>query len=178
MKNSNRPFNIFDLIAENSSKFEVLDSGGEADVYLFKLINQLRLDSLLPSFKTVKVLYYGTYVLKEYVPWIKLSNGKINKLLDLSNLGLIPKIYLISDKYIIMDYIKGKTLKQIMKEYGRDSPIVRKLQKRILELEDIWFKKLKIKYVAFDRGNYGNFIVTDEKADNPKIYVIDPIIYA
>lgn len=167
---------IAEYIQKNSVAFEIIGEGGEAKAYLFQINKSLVLNA--------KLLYPGVYVLKDYIKYENfkgLSLHKINKLTELSKYGVIPKIYIITKNYIIMDYVKGTSLKQIMNNYGPNSVMVRKLRKRILELEEIWFNNLKFdKYdVTLDRSNYNNFIIADgfEFTEKPKVYIIDPRIY-
>lgn len=176
LRNNPHLDDIVEYIHKNSVAFEIIGEGGEANAYLFQINKSLVLNAQL--------LYPGVYVLKDYIKYRGFKGiplQKINKLIKLSKYGVIPKIYIITKNYIIMDYVKGASLKQIMREYGPNSVMVRKLMKRILELEEIWFNNLKFdKYdVALDRSNYNNFIVADgfEVAEQPKIYIIDPRIY-
>lgn len=172
---------IEEFIKQNSIYFEPLEPGGEAYTYLFQTDKTLILNAnlLYPNVYVLKV-YHFDYQKRMYGEnFSGLSLKKINKFLELSNYGLIPKIYTITKKYIIMDYVEGKTLRQIKKEYGPGSAIVRKITDRISKLEDIWRGKLKLERVVPDRGNDGNFIVANgfETAKQPKVYIIDPRIY-
>lgn len=47
----------------------------------------------------------------------KIDNNEIEYLLKLSNNNLIPKIYNINFNYIIMDYIEGFTLEEILQNF-------------------------------------------------------------
>lgn len=84
-------------------KFKYLSHGYFSEIYYFEI-------------KTSGKLKSGKYVIKIFNKYQDVVDSDvIEHLLKLSDNKLIPEIYYITDKYIIMKYIEGVTLKSITK---------------------------------------------------------------
>lgn len=149
------------FIKNNSIDFKFISRGGEGKVFYFKLNKNLIINS--------NVLKSGEYALKIFdnIGYSQnnkkgLSYDKINKLLLLSKYGLIPKIFIITKKYIISKYIHGTSYD----EFEYNNP---KVDSRIEELLKIW-KKL-----GFHHGDVksDNILISN---DLKHVYIIDPYI--
>lgn len=110
-----------------------LAEGDYSEVYEFKINENKRIDNI--------VLKKGLYVIK----FLKqdednyLNIKDITYLKKLSNLKIIPKIYVITENYIIMDFIDGKTLEYILtntEHPGKKSNLLLKLERLISKLHD------------------------------------------
>lgn len=128
---------------------EFLDEGGNAEVYYFYKNNR-------------------GYVIKLFDRPI--SKNCLEYLNLLSEEKLIPKIYKITNNYVIMDYIQGKPLSILLKPSNIEK--LTNIQKRII------FSKLKNiidhwHYLGLSHGdlNKGNIIIST----NLDVYVIDPL---
>lgn len=154
---------IKEFVKSNSSEFIYLSTGGEGDVYYFKLNKRLILNT--------EILQSGEYVLKIFSDKRTqnnqggLSSKKINKFLLLSKYGLIPKIFVISKKYIISKYIDGQTLSDFQFEYPGHMD---EMNIQIDKLIKIW-NKLGFSHDDLSEGN----ILISNKG---KMYFIDPYI--
>lgn len=158
------PRNKQDLLntLQNDSNIKIgyLSAGNEGDVYGLVIPKRtIILDFLL--------LNKGKYVLKIYDYGIFLNSEQIEYLTTLSKYGLIPKIYYIDDKIIIMDYIDGIKYYYFETKYrGTEELDIVKLN--INKLKKIW------KRLGFEHGdlNDANILVTNDL----KVYFIDPSI--
>jgi len=141
----------------NDIDFKFLSEGNDGELYKFK-INKNR------SFNQT-VLKPGEYIIKIFRYPVK----NITRLKLLSDKGLIPKIYLITSKYIIMKYIKAVTLYEFIKE-NKDKDLYdpEHIIKRLRFLINQWHK------LGFAHGDLilTNILITDDY----KIYLIDPKI--
>lgn len=153
---------IEDFIRKNSSKFEYVSRGGEAKVFYFKLNKSLVLNT--------EVLKPGEYGLKifKYDPgkdYNGISNKKMDKLKLLSKYGLIPKIFIITKRYVISKFIHGTTISEFQAEYPE---LMDNVNDKIEKLINIW-KKL-----GFDHGDLSedNILISE----NGSIHLIDPYI--
>lgn len=146
---------IMKYVENNSTYFENIGTGCEADVYLFSINKSLVLNG--------NILKSGEYVLKIYDNDSILSTKKLEKLELLSKYGLIPKIYIITKKYIIMKYIHGITLWDYIEKYPYKMPDIKD---KIDSLKIIW-KKLGFEH---DDLNWANILVSDKES----VYFIDP----
>lgn len=142
-------------IKNNSIDFANIGAGSEADVYLFLIDKSLILNT--------KILKPGEYVLKIYDNDSILSTKKLEKLELLSKYGLIPKIHIITKKYIVMKYIHGMILHDYINKYPYKMPDIKD---KIDNLKIIW-KKLGFQH---DDLNWGNILVSDKES----VYFIDP----
>lgn len=87
--------------------FEYLSMGGDAETYVFEIKKPDIIDNVL--------LPKGKYVLKIYFPnERKIDPSTIKYFKSLSSKKLIPKIYVITKNYIIMEYIEGNTMLKLL----------------------------------------------------------------
>jgi len=155
--------NIEEFIKSNSSEFIYLSTGGEGSVYYFKLNKRLILNT--------EILQPGEYALKIFTDKRTennkggLSSKKINKFLLLSKYGLIPKIFIITNKYIISKYIYGQTISDFQIEYPEHMDEV---NHQIDKLIKVWNK------LGFEHDDLSedNILISDKGS----IYFIDPYI--
>lgn len=147
-----------DLDAEN---IKYLAEGNYAEVYKFSIefptiIRKIKLNS-------------GTYVLK----LIKLNETsaldlkEIKYLQKLSKLGLIPKIYVITDDFVIMKYIEGDTLLDLIHILPSDE-----LEIALLNLGDVVQKWHDSGFIHGDL--HLKNIMLDQDLN---VHLIDPMIY-
>lgn len=147
-----------DLDAEN---IKYLAEGNYAEVYKFSI-------EFPTTFQKIK-LKPGTYVLKliTMTEISSLNSKEIKYLQKLSKLGLIPKIYVITEDFIIMEYIKGETLlESVYSLLPSDLEIV------LLTLEEIIQKWHKLGFAHGDL-NLKNIMIDQ----NLNVHLIDPMIY-
>lgn len=146
-----------------------LDSGSYAHVYKFTLnqstvINKVKLKP-------------GKYILKLFLDPFNYSKGCKERFLKLSKQKLIPKIYIINEKYIIMDYINGIPLKKLLPEYNDEtgeydekiSP--GKAHNLWLKIDQLLGDFHEISKSAHGDLNPGNIMVSK---DLDKVWFIDP----
>lgn len=158
-KRKNPHLNIEEYLSENSIEFKVIGRGAEGKILYFSINKNLIIDT--------KILNPGKYTLKIYYPNNKISLTKINKLILLSKYGLIPKIYIINNEYVISKYIEGipfSKLKRSVSPYYLEE-IRYKIHKQHL----IWDK------LGFNHGDLvdSNIIVSN---DLKSVYFIDPYV--
>lgn len=106
VRNPSIPLNVKNLF-NGDVEIKYLDSGAEADVYIIENANEVIVDNHL--------LFPGKYILKYYFNKHLYSSSKqIKYLKKLSDKKLIPKIYIITDRFIIMKYIEGTNLEKLL----------------------------------------------------------------
>lgn len=153
--------NLIDLFEKDGINIKVFGSGYEANIYYFELNKRkvLPIDGLL--------LNKGDYVLKIYYDSSELSKKEIDRLMLLSNYGVIPKIYFIKSNIIIMDYVNGKTYIEFRREnsFNEKRKIV---DSKIEDFKRVW-EKLGLRHGDL---NHTNILITE----NLKVYFIDPHI--
>lgn len=177
------------------SHFDVLSTDGTYGItYKFKKLNNIFVNGI--------VLRKGTYVLKyfhnkgEYdirqnkrvlaerrisfadknqadkmFTYVRFEDC-IKKLLTFSKLGVIPKVRIVTDEYIVMDYVDGKSLREL-------NQIIYGLSRKDSEL---LFNKLEkiIKFIhslGLSHGDLteGNILISrSENGVFDRIYLIDP----
>lgn len=93
--------------------FEYINFGGYSETYRFFITT--------PTFVDNNILNKGDYIIKIFYKNYGNINEKTKKYFNLlSDKKLIPKIYVITDEYIIMDFIKGFILKDILEYAEKD----------------------------------------------------------
>jgi predicted Ser/Thr protein kinase len=149
------------FIKFNSENFDEIGEGSEGKAFYFKLNSRLVVNA--------EVLNKGEYVLK-ITHRKNYSSSELERLDLLSKYGLIPKIYIFNSKYIIMKYIKGKSLNDLLfdKELSKSEQSI--IENKVEKLYDIWEKLGFDKYLD---TNDENILVT---SDLKKVYIIDPMI--
>ena len=152
---------IFEFI--NPSFWRYLTEGDYAEIYKFGISQNTR----IPFVKENVILKPGTYCLKI----LKNSDKNLdlksrNFLKKLSKHKLIPEIFLITNNIIIMEYIDGDTLLNLMEEIppGILERIFLDLYKIIERYHDLGYSHsdLHLKNILIDENN--------------KVHVIDPLI--
>lgn len=146
-------YDIEKYIGENSSKFKYLNSGTEGDVYYFESYKSLIVNT--------EILKSGKYVLKIFS--YDLGPKQINEFIKLSKYGVIPKIYVITKRYIIMKYIAGDLYYYFKKEHPEKLKLI---NNKIEDLLEIW-DKLDLSHGDLSEGN----IIIGK---NNSVYFIDP----
>lgn len=140
-------------------KFIKISQGGFGETYRFFINNSKKLSNN-------QILYSGEYLLKRQLH-NKLNISEIKKLELLSKYGLIPKIFFISEKYQIMEYIKSNNLFQLTSIHKISDEKGLILLKKIKQLIKNWHK---LGYCHGDLRNLKNYLVTSSN----KVYIIDP----
>jgi RIO-like serine/threonine protein kinase len=130
--------------------------GDEAIVYELKLNNP-------HTFNSIR-LKEGTYILKNYK---RKPLFDLNELINLSKKRLIPKVYVVDGRIVIMDFVKGITFQEFLdKKYSEN--IRKKVFKNLKNLLQKWHN--------YDKRhcdlNFYNILVTN-KYD---VYFIDPML--
>lgn len=149
---------ISQFIRKNSNEFYKIGQGAEGVVFYFKLNKSLILNT--------KILKPNEYILKIYDFGGNLSLKKIKKLLIYSKYGLIPKIYVITNKYIVSKYIDGYSLNYVLAHFPNSYD---NIYYKIDKLKEIWNKlgfnhdDLKAENILFSK-------------DLKSVYFIDPYI--
>lgn len=153
-----------------NANYTYIDSGSYAYTYKFilkspKIINNIRFKS-------------GIYLLKIFIdPFIFHPKGCKERFLKLSKNKLIPKIYIINEKYVIMDYIDGIPLKKLLPEYNDE---IDEWEEKISPAKayNLWIKidqELeefhRVSKSAHGDLNPGNIIISK---DLTKVWFIDP----
>lgn len=143
-------------------KFKYLSKGSYAKTYYFVI-------------KDSDYLKSGEYVIKYFVyPEDYMGKFEIEYLKKLSKYGLIPEIFYIDKKYIIMRYIRGVAFDSFLKTTSLGHTVSDKLS--VDELNSILTKVAKlIKHwhkLGFSHNDLhdGNILITE----SGKIYLIDP----
>lgn len=158
-RNPSIPQNIKNLFY-GDIEIKYLDSGAEADVYLIENIDDIIVDNyLLPSGKYIFKYYFNKHLYS--------SSKQIRYLKKLSDKNLIPKIYIITDRFVVMKYIEGTDLEKLL-DKGRYKSLASK--KELLD-------SIKIELTKWHNNNFihndlspSNIIVSN----NGKIWLIDP----
>lgn len=114
-----------------------------------------------------KRLFSGQYVLK-YAKSIYFFQN-IKTMIELSRHRLIPKIFIINPKVIIMKYIKGVPLNKIINDLPKND-----LKIIIANLEETLHKWHKLGFFHDDIGSNGNNVMVDINTFDT--YLIDPLI--
>jgi len=142
-------------ILKYADDYEYLSEGIESEIFYFKVSDPLYIKGVS--------LEPGEYVLK--IPNKLFKESNLKYYLRLSNLNLIPKIYVFSKNYIIMKYINGDTLDKVIDRLSKSS--------RHLIFEDL--KKSIIKWHSFKIG-HGDLKMCNILIVNNKVHIIDPIV--
>lgn len=158
-KNPTIPYNIKNIL-RFADDIEYLASGAEADVYYFEMINEDIVDNF--------ILSPGKYVLKYYFRE-QLDRKHINYLKKLSDKKLIPKIYIITNKFTVMKFINGKSLEELINN-GRFKSLTSK--------RDL-IEKLKKELQKWHNHNFIHNDISLENIiiDEDKIWFIDPDLH-
>lgn len=155
---------IEEFIESNSSDFRYLNKGIEGKTFYFKLNKKLVLNT--------EILKSGEYVLKIFFKHMTYSIDQIKKLKILSKYGLIPKIFVVTNKYIIMKYIKGNTFYALYNSNLLDNNDLEYIEDRKSRLIAIW-AKLGFEDILDIEHNDENILVSE---DLNHVYVIDPFL--
>lgn len=128
--------------------------------------------------KTSGKLKPGKYVLKIFNKYQDVVDSDvINYLLKLSDNKLIPEIYYITDKYIIMKYIEGVTLKSITKINTINDWIIESNLYTFNDLNNILLNVVKLlkkwHRLGFAHGDLHSDNIMISKGN---VYLIDPKI--
>lgn len=150
----------------NNIKFKYLSHGSFSEIYYFEV-------------KTSGKLKPGKYVIKIFNKYQDVvDSDTIEYLLKLSDNNLIPEIYYITDKYIIMKYIEGVTLKSITKINTANDWIIESDLYTFDELNTILLNIVKLlkkwHRLGFAHGDLHSDNIIISKLG--KIYLIDPKI--
>lgn len=155
-RNPSVPNNIKDIL-RFADNIKYLKSGAEADVYYFEMPIEDIVDN--------SILSPGKYVLKYYFrEW--LDRKHINYLRKLYDKKLIPKIYIINDRFIVMKFIGGKSLEELIdsgkfKSLTSKRELIEKLKNELQKWHDHNFIHNDI--------DLANILINEDK-----IWFIDP----
>lgn len=105
-----KAYGILNLL--NPQSWNYLAEGDSGEIYKFIIGQNIR----IPFVKEDVILKPGSYVLKLLKDSDKLSIKGINFLKKLSKKKLIPEIYVIGPYFIIMKYIFGTTLLDLIED--------------------------------------------------------------
>lgn len=115
----------------------------------------------------------GKYILKN-IKKEEISNKDIELLKSLSNLKLIPKIYLIDKEYIIMDYFEGATLNVYLRTNLLSDWLITKIKKLIEKWHELGFAHGDLALLLKENKIIGGGNLLINK--NNEIILIDPTI--
>lgn len=151
-----------ELRSDPNIKVDFFKKGKESEIFKLKL-NQN--STILENLKLDK----GAYIIKIFYDWITLNEKQINYLKELSNHELIPKIYYIDSKIIIMDFINGKTLIYFENNYDLKPEEIKIIYDNIEKMKRIW------EILGFRHGDLHkrNILVTNDL----NVYFIDPYLF-
>lgn len=117
----------------------------------------------------------GKYILKN-IKKEEISNKDIELLKSLSNLKLIPKIHLIDEKYIIMDYFEGITLSKYLYKYTLSKNLYLTIKKLIYKWHKLGFAHGDLALLFANKTNKlvgaDNLLI----GENNSVILIDPVI--
>lgn len=117
----------------------------------------------------------GKYILKN-MKKEEISNKDIKLLKSLSNLKLIPKIYLIDEKYIVMDYFNGMTLSKYLYNYTLSKNLYLTIKKLIHKWHKLGYAHGDLALLFANKNNKlvgaDNLLI----GRNNSIILIDPTI--
>lgn len=130
--------------------------GDEAIVYELKLDNAYTFNG--------NKLKKGIYILKKYK---RKPLFDLNELLILSKIKLIPKVYVVDDRIVIMDFVKGITFQEFL-DKKHSSDIRKKVFKNVKNLLERWHNYNK----RHCDLNFYNILV----AKNWDVFFIDPML--
>lgn len=148
---------------EKNIKTQSLAEGGYGETYIFQINNRKVLDD-------GTILKSGEYLIKRFFnsedDGPPISKKEIAYLLKLSNYGLVPKIYYISNKYVIMKFVEALPLSVYFDNDMLSESDADKIAERLYFLISKWHK------LGFAHGDisYTNILVTSKK----QVYLIDP----
>lgn len=148
---------------EKNIKTQSLAEGGYGETYIFQINNRKVLDN-------GQILKPGEYLIKRFFnnkdDGPPISKKEIAYLSKLSNYGLIPKIYHISNKYVIMKFVEALPLSVYFDNDMLSESDADKITERLYFLISKWHK------LGFAHGDisYTNILVTSKK----QVYLIDP----
>lgn len=154
---------IKEFIENNSSDFKYINKGVEGKAFYFKLDKKLILNT--------EILQSGEYVLKVFNEGKNYSSKQINQLKLFSKYGLIPKVFIVTKKYVIMKYIRGFTLYSLYNTLDYDDPRLLAIDNKVEKLEKIW---KKLGFEEYLDPNNENILVSE---DFKHVYFIDPFIF-
>lgn len=148
---------VFDIL-QYITYIEVIDVAGYGAIYLVRLKNHPQVAN-------------GLYALK--VIFKEISQYCLQNLVKYSTYGIIPKIYLITPCYILMDYIHSMTFTKFKHEYNRGKIPEKIYQNIVKKREDIIdkFRTLFPNDERLDIRKTQNMLVT---YDFNNVYLIDP----
>ncbi len=161
--NLKNPHYILEKLEKDlNTKFKFLSSGDFAFIYKFVITNNLFINGI--------VLTRGIYVLKLLKIENQLDHNRvnfdkcINKLLIFSKLGIIPKIKIVTDQYIIMEYVHALPLYESY------------VDQESIEIREILWKKLKhiVNFLHSKGLSHGDLNTSNILISKEHIYLIDP----
>ena len=135
-----------------------LAEGDYAEIYKFAIDKNEEIENV--------ILKKGTYVIKFLKIGEVFNDQDISYLKKLSKLKVIPRIYVITKKYMIMDFIKADTLRyrlDRMEHPGKKLRLIMNLQRMIDRLHD--------KGIAHGDLHFENVLIDE----NDDLYLIDPV---
>lgn len=150
------------FIKFNSEDFDELGEGTEGKTFYFKLNSNLVINT--------ELLKKGEYVLKIMFHYAEYSNSELKRLKSMSKYGIIPEIYIFNSKYLIMKYIKGVTLNDLLFDKKLNKKEEWEVRDRIEKIYEIW---RKLGFDDYIDPNDENILITP---DLKKIYILDPIV--
>lgn len=120
-------------------------------------------------------LFAGKYILKN-ITKEEISDKDIELLKSLSYLKLIPKIYMIDKKYIIMDYFNGMTLSKYLHNYTLSKNLYLTIKKLIRKWHKLGYAHGDLALLFANKNNKlvgaDNLLI----GRNNSIILIDPTI--
>jgi serine/threonine protein kinase len=146
-----KAYGILNLL--NPQSWNYLAEGDSGEIYKF-IIGQ---NTRIPFVKEDIILKLGSYVLKLLKDSDKLSTKGINFLKKLSKKKMIPEIYAIGPYFIIMKYIFGTTLLDLIEDIhsGTLERIFHNLYNIVEEYHELGYAHgdLHLKNILIDHDN-------------------------